>query len=93
VPPAVRPGMYATLLIPEPGGAERATLPGEAVQRVGGEEFVFVQEQPGRYRAVLVRSEDLGDGQLAVDGVQAGAMVVTRGAYTLRSLFEGIEAE
>lgn len=93
VPPAVRPGMYATLLIPGPGQAERMLLPTEAVQRIDSRETVFVQEDAGRYRAVQVRAEAVGDGMLAVEGIEAGAQVVTEGAYTLRSLLEGIDVE
>ncbi len=93
VPAAVRPGMFATLLVPGEERAEQAVLPAEAVQRTGAGEIVFVQEGVGRYRAVSVQATPVGDGLLAVDGITAGAEIVTRGAYTLRSMFEGIEAE
>lgn len=93
VPPAVRPGMYATLVIPGPEGAPRALLPAEAVQRMGGGEVVFLQEASDRFRAVRVNAHPQGDGMLAVEGVPEGAEIVTRGAYTLRSMLEGIEVE
>jgi membrane fusion protein, heavy metal efflux system len=92
-PEGVRPGMFATILIPGPGSAGRALLPAEAVQRVGGREIVFLETEAGRYLPQAVRSEAMGDGMLAVDGLAAGATVVTRGAYTLRSLLEGITVE
>lgn len=93
IPDGVRPGMYATLMIPGPEQSERTILPADAVQRAGAGEVVFVQEETGRYRAVPVRSTPIGDGLLAVEGIGAGAEVVTRGAYTLRSMLEGIEVE
>ena len=93
IPAGVRPGMYATLLIPGSDLVERVILPGEAIQRVDGGEIVFVQEEPGRYQAVEVRSEAVEEGLLAAEGIAAGAEVVTSGAYTLRSILEGIDVE
>lgn len=93
VPAGVRPGMYATLLIPGPGQEERVLLPEEAVQRVSAGEVVFVEQESGRYRAVPVQAVPAGEGLLTVTGVAEGARVVTRGAYTLRSTLEGIEVE
>ena len=85
--------MYATLLIPGPGEEERVLLPEEAVQRVGAGEVVFVEEKSGRYRAVPVQASPAGEGLLTVAGVAEGVRVVTRGAYTLRCMLEGIEVE
>lgn len=94
VPPGVRPGAFATLVVlasePEPC----AVLPAEAVQRVGAGEVVFVETSVGTYRAVPVSSFPLSDGHVAVDGLEEGRRVVVAGAYAVRSAMEkGAQAE
>jgi membrane fusion protein, heavy metal efflux system len=93
VPPGVRPGMFATLLLSAGEPAPRVRLPAEAVQRLDGVEVAFVEEGEGRFRPHPVRAFALGDGTLAVEGLAAGTRVVTRGAYVVRSAFEGVEVE
>jgi membrane fusion protein, heavy metal efflux system len=93
VPPGVRPGMFATLSIPGPEVRERVVLPAAAVQRLDGEEIVFLEREPGRYEQLTVQAEALGDGTVAVEGLVRGVRVVTSGAYTLRSVLNGIEVE
>lgn len=86
-PPAgVVPGMYATLLLDGGARALRATLPAEAVQRTAEGNGVFVREMPGRFRFRPVTSAiALPEGGVAVEGLEAGLEVVTRGAYRLRA--------
>lgn len=88
-PPAgLRPGMFATLLLPRGEPATRVVLPAEAVQRSAAGEVVFVQESPGRFHVRAVKTVPLGDGRLAVEGVPAGVPVVRAGAYQVRSALE-----
>lgn len=89
VPPTVRPGMFATLTIPTGSAELRVVLPGEAVQRTGGGEVVFVEESPGRYIAVPVATVPLVGGQVGVSGLTEGQRVVVDGAYAVRSVLEG----
>jgi membrane fusion protein, heavy metal efflux system len=93
VPAGVRPGMFATLLLAAGEPALRVRLPGDAVQRLDGDEVVFVEEGEGRFRPTPVRAAPLGDGTLAVEGLRTGMRVVTRGAYAVRSALEGVEVE
>ncbi len=79
-PAGARPGMFASLVLPGGNAVERAVLPDEAVQRMDAGDVVFVQETPGRYRAIPVRATPLGDGRVAVEGLTPGIVVVTTGA-------------
>ena len=54
---------------------------------------VFLQETPGRFRAHPVRAVSLDGGRLAVEGLTAGVLVVTRGAYYLRAALQGAPGE
>jgi hypothetical protein len=89
LPPGARPGMFASLVVPGGAASDRAVLPDGAVQRMATGDVVFVQETPGRYRALPVRAIALGDGRLAVDGLAEGVVVVTGGAYYVRGALEG----
>jgi RND family efflux transporter MFP subunit len=93
VPTGVRPGMYASLVLPSGARAERVVLPEAAVQRMADGDVVFVQETPGRFRARPVKAQPLGDGRVAVEGLAGGAVVVTEGAYFVRAALEGVPGE
>ena len=93
VPAGARPGMFASLVLPTGAREERVVLPEAAVQRMADGEVVFVQETPGRFRARPVRAQPLGGGRVAVDGLAAGMVVVTEGAYFVRAALEGAPAE
>ena len=89
VPPGVRPGMFASVLLPMGARAGRAVLPEAAVQRMPDGDVVFLQETPGRFRAHPVRAASLNDGRVAVEGLTAGVLVVTQGSYYLRAALQG----
>ena len=88
VPPGVRPGMFASVLLPMGARAGRAVLPESAVQRMPDGDVVFLQETPGRFRAHPVRAVSLGDGRVAVEGLTAGVLVVSQGSYYLRAALQ-----
>lgn len=94
VPKGVRPGAFATLVLPSSDREPRAIVPSEAVQRVPGGEVVFIEVEPGVYRPMAVTSHTLPDGRVAVDGLSAGQRIVVAGAYAVRSAMESTsEAE
>ena len=93
VPPGLRPGMFASLVLPSGARAARVVLPEASVQRMADGDVVFVQETPGRFRARPVKAEPLGDGRVAVEGLSAGTVVVTEGAYFVRAALEGVPDE
>ena len=61
-------------------------VPADALyQSEDGDWTVFVQEAPERYRRIEVTlKEDLGEGSV-IEGVDAGARVVVKGAFFLNS--------
>lgn len=88
VPWGVRPGAFATLVVPGSEPKPCALLPAEAVQRVGEDQVVFVESSPGSYRTLPVSAFPLADGRIAVDGVEEGRRIVVAGAYAVRSAME-----
>lgn len=90
VPPGVRPGMFGSVVLPTGARAGRVVLPDAAVQRMAEGDVVFLQETPGRFRAHPVRAVPLDRGRVAVEGLVAGVLVVTRGAYYLRAALQGV---
>jgi RND family efflux transporter MFP subunit len=64
----------------------------QSVQSDGHCEFVFVEEERGRYRRVEVRTGSHSDGLIEIrGGLEVGQTVVTQGAFLLKS--EGSEIE
>ncbi|MCC6316608.1 MAG: efflux RND transporter periplasmic adaptor subunit [Gemmatimonadaceae bacterium] len=86
---ALKPGMFATATIAVPAGANAVVVvPDDAVQDVEGQPSVFVPgDTPGEFRVVPVEVGDrLVDRRIVVrSGLVAGARVVVRGAFVLRS--------
>ena len=82
----LKPQMFATVRVyadPEP---DRLTVPESAVQRDRERQFVFVQREPGAFEMRDVRvGESNGRIVTIVDGLQDGELVVTRGAFVLKS--------
>jgi Cu(I)/Ag(I) efflux system membrane fusion protein/cobalt-zinc-cadmium efflux system membrane fusion protein len=93
VPTGARSGMFASMVLPAGARMSRVVLPEAAVQRMADGEVVFVQETPGRFRARPVKSQPLGGGRVAVEGLAAGTVVVTEGAYFVRAALEGVPGE
>lgn len=88
VPPGVRPGMFASMVLPASDPAERVVLPADAVQRMAEGEVVFVADQPGLFHARRVTSTPLGANRVAVEGITPGVLVVKHGAYAVRAQLE-----
>jgi len=88
VPTGIRPGAFATLLLPSSTQELRAVVPADAVQRMSAGEMVFLEEGPGLFRPVPVTSFTLPDGRVVVQGVSEGQRVVVEGAYAVRSAME-----
>jgi len=82
---ALKQNMFVRVIIGTSGSA-RVLVPTAAIQREGGLDYVFVQEAAGTYRRKLVRVSGSLGGQAVVEGIEAGAKVVTDGAYQLSGL-------
>lgn len=84
----LKPGMFARANIAVQGGPSLAVVPQEAVQELEGKTVVFVPGPGvGSFRATPVTvGERLDGGRVVIrSGLQPGARVVVRGAFSLRS--------
>lgn len=84
----LKPNMFARarLSVATTEGSVGLVLPASAVVDVDGRPSLFVEDAPGRFRAVPVQTEALTDGGLhVVAGIEPGARVVLDGAFTLAS--------
>jgi cobalt-zinc-cadmium efflux system membrane fusion protein len=89
------PGQGLRARIKPRGGGDSAliALPEEAVQTVEGKEVVFVKTAKG-FQATTVVTGTRGGGRIEiVDGLEAGAVVVTKGAFMLKAELGKGEAE
>jgi len=80
-------------ITPRGGAANRIVLPEEAVQQVEGRDVVFVQTKGG-FQAAPVSVGDRSGGRIEIlDGLRPGQLVVTEGAFVLKSQLGASEAE
>ena len=88
IPRGVRAGSYAVVDVEEATVIEGARLPQDVAVRMGDEDVVFLVEEPGLFRPWPVSVTPVREGWIAVQGIPPGAMVVTQGAYFLKSAME-----
>jgi cobalt-zinc-cadmium efflux system membrane fusion protein len=80
-------------IVPRGSPVQAIILPEEAVQQVGGRDVVFVQVQDG-FQAVPVTVGQRSGGRIEVlEGLRPGLVVVTQGAFVLKSQLGASEAE
>lgn len=88
-PPAgVRPGSFATVEVTTTAPFTGVELPEAAAVRMAGGDFVFVALGEGAFEARPVTVRPLQTGLVAVEGIDADALVVIDGAYFLKSAAE-----
>jgi cobalt-zinc-cadmium efflux system membrane fusion protein len=86
----LRPGMFGHVrLMPTSVDDPVAIVPVDAVQRIGGREFVFVPgSQPGVYERREVQTGVESDGRVEIiDGLQDVDNVVSKGSFELKTAF------
>ncbi len=82
----LRPGMFAWVDVPLSDPVECVAVPTSAIQRHEGEVFVFVAEGPTRFRRTTVTlGLQTGDWTAVTEGLAAGSIVVSHGAFFLKS--------
>lgn len=92
-PPGVHPGAFATVDITTTAAFRGMELPEDAAVRIGSRDAVFVEEEPGLFRAQDVMVLPVRPGLVSVQGIPEGARVVVEGAYFLKSTMEAGEGE
>lgn len=88
VPQGIRSGMFVSVELRDEAPVHGVPLPVASVQRLNGQDMVFLAEGSRLYRPVPVRASLSGDGQMVVDGIEDGAQVVVAGAYLLKATME-----
>ena len=82
----LKPGMFANLTIATRPGRSSLLVPSEAVIRTGERSVVIVQEAPGRFRSVEVRTGfESGDQIEITSGLKSGDTVVVSGQFLIDS--------
>ena len=80
-------------ILPQGAAGQRIVLPEEAVQQVEGRDVVFVQTRGG-FQAVPVSVGQRSGGRVEIlEGLRSGLVVVTQGAFVLKSQLGASEAE
>ncbi len=64
-------------------------VPDSAIVRVGMDDMVFVELEPGRYAAVKVRAGESRRGMTPVTGLKPGQRIVVKGGYELKYILPG----
>jgi cobalt-zinc-cadmium efflux system membrane fusion protein len=82
----LRPGMFVRVTIPIGEARETLSVKPESVVQHENKSFVFVDESGGTFRRVDVATGNASDDWVEVtEGLQPGQLVVTRGAFLLKS--------
>ncbi|TWT71453.1 efflux RND transporter periplasmic adaptor subunit [Crateriforma conspicua] len=82
----LRPGMFVRVTIPIGEAREALSVKPESVVQHENQEFVFVDESGGTFKRVDVATGQTSDEWVEVTkGLQPGQLVVTRGAFLLKS--------
>ncbi|MPS27063.1 efflux RND transporter periplasmic adaptor subunit [Pigmentiphaga sp.] len=89
----LKPAMLATMLIASrPTG--QLVIPASAVVRFENEDLVYVEIEPGRFRATQVQMGASYNGKRVVtSGLKAGDRVVVEGAFHLNNQRAGVDPE
>lgn len=83
----LHPGMFLTTRLPTRDPVPGVVVPASAVVDIDGVSTVFVATGPERFQARSVHVGAEQDGKaVIVSGLAAGEMVVTQGAFTLKSV-------
>jgi len=82
----LRPGMFVRVTIPIGETREALSVMSEAVVQHENKSFVFLDQSDGQYKRVDVSTGQISDDWVEItDGLQSGQLVVTNGAFLLKS--------
>ncbi len=82
----LKPGMFGTTKITGNNSTQRPYLPDISIQKLGNEDFVFVDKGNNLYEKRQIDLGDrLGDGYLINKGINTGEIVVGSGSFKLKS--------
>ncbi|MBM4125859.1 MAG: efflux RND transporter periplasmic adaptor subunit [Nitrospira sp.] len=85
----LKPEMFALIRVYAPSNPDELSIPLEAVQNGPVGKIVFVQRRASEFEARTVKlGSEQGDLVSVLDGVSDGELVVTKGAFALKSEME-----
>ena len=85
----LKPEMFAIIRVYAPSNPDELSVPLGAVQSGPDGKMVFVQRRPDEFEARRVKlGEEQGDSIQVLDGIRADELVVTKGAFALKSEME-----
>lgn len=85
----LKSGMFAHVAIQRSAGLTMIAIPREAVLRIGGDSFVFVEREPGEYeRRPIAASQAIGEMVDVRHGITDGDRVVMQGAILLQGVLD-----
>ncbi|MFW7346512.1 MAG: efflux RND transporter periplasmic adaptor subunit [Pigmentiphaga sp.] len=89
----LKPAMLATMLIAS-RPTEQLVIPASAVVRFENEDLVYVEIEPGRFRATHVQMGASSNGKRVVaSGLKAGERIVVEGAFHLNNQRADVDPE
>ena len=90
----LKPEMFATLRVASEAPRRYLVVPEAAVQTLEGETVVFIETGSGEFRRRAVTTGAVFDGDLEIrEGLAAGEVVATGGAFLLKSALIGLPEE
>lgn len=84
----LRPGTFVTVRLDTDAGRDAVVVPLSAIERAGGETFVYVTEQDeaGTFRRVPVQlGAETAEGVEVLAGLESGQQIAVEGVFYLRS--------
>ncbi len=86
LPEGARPGQLCRLDLYNDSAAcgNTVSIPDSAIVRVGMDDIVFIEIEPGRYAATKVHAGESRRGMTPVSGLHAGQRIVVKGGYELK---------
>lgn len=82
----LRPGLFARVSLPYGDAIEALAIPESAITQDAGEQLVFIEEAPGKFRRQAVQLGVSASGWVQVtEGLRLGEKVVSRGVFLLKS--------
>jgi len=80
----LKPGMFATAILPSAASHEALTVPATALITEGDKRAVFIEETPGRYaKREVVTGDEVNGAVIVRSGLSDGEHVVVRGSLLL----------
>ncbi len=86
LPAGARPGQLCRLDLYNDNAAcgNTVSVPDSAIVRVGMDDMVFIELEPGRYAALKVHAGESRRGMTPVSGLRPGQRLVVKGGYELK---------